>query len=357
MPTTDRPVTRVTRTDLDELLHPVPGRRQALPGFDDEFVDIADYIIRITWRIWEGGGVERIRDYYENDVVIHTPAGVVRGVDALVQNTRAMQKSFPDRTLWGDNVIWSNEGERGFYSSHRITSHMTNLGASEFGPATGRRATVVTIADCAVKENRIFEEWLVRDNLSLVWQLGFDPFDVARRFAASDSRELRDGWRAECEALRAQPRAVHPHTLPAPDTDPEEFAATVFHGLWCGDAGDWLSRAYSPVCRLHAPSGRELFGHGEIQAYLTSVRATLHDIALCLDHVSWIPCGARGLDLALRWRLTGLHQGDGLYGAATGQPVLIAGISQWRIVAGRVCEEWTVFDELSVLRQLRGAGL
>ena len=45
------PVTVCAVTDLSDMLNPVPGRRQPMKGFDDEFVDIVDYIVRITYRI------------------------------------------------------------------------------------------------------------------------------------------------------------------------------------------------------------------------------------------------------------------------------------------------------------------
>ena len=47
------PVTVCAVTDLSDMLNPVPGRRQPMKGFDDEFVDIVDYIVRITYRIWD----------------------------------------------------------------------------------------------------------------------------------------------------------------------------------------------------------------------------------------------------------------------------------------------------------------
>ncbi|MEO0675729.1 MAG: nuclear transport factor 2 family protein, partial [Pseudomonadota bacterium] len=47
------PITSVATTDISRMLHPQPpGRRMPMRGFDEEFVDIADYIIRITDRIW-----------------------------------------------------------------------------------------------------------------------------------------------------------------------------------------------------------------------------------------------------------------------------------------------------------------
>jgi hypothetical protein len=34
--------------------------------------------------------------------------------------------------------------------------------------------------------------------------------------------------------------------------------------------------------------------------------------------------------------------------------VHVLGVTHWRVVDGRVAEEWTVFDELAVLTQMYG---
>ena len=356
-------VTYVPHTDLAGLLNPVPGRRVPMRDFDEEFVDPADYIIRITRRIWEGRELERIRDYYRNDITIHTLAGPVRGAAAVVAGTRAMLQAFPDRTLTGDNVVWCGDDARGFYSSHRITSQMTNLGAGEFGAATGLRATVCTIADCALLQNRITEEWLVRDNLALAVQLGLDPHELARANAAQTPPELRAWWHAQTEEVRAQgwsaaatpsPPSPSSRALNLPDAgeQPDAFAAAVLRGLWLGDCAAWVENAYAAHCRVTAPSGRALFGHGETVASMQSLRHALQERALRLDHVCAMPAPEQGWDFAVRWRVSGVHKGDGLYGPATGRPVLLLGVSQWRIASGKICEEWTVFDELAVLQQV-----
>ncbi len=46
----------------------------------------------------------------------------------------------------------------------------------------------MTIADCLCHENQIVEEWLVRDNLRAVWQVGGDPMMVARQQAEADKQ-------------------------------------------------------------------------------------------------------------------------------------------------------------------------
>ena len=51
----------------------------------------------------------------------------------------------------------------------------TKTGYSTYGPPTWRLLTRHGFAECAVRENRIYEEWLVRDGISILRQLGIDP--------------------------------------------------------------------------------------------------------------------------------------------------------------------------------------
>ena len=195
--------------------------RPALPGFDPEFSDIVDYILRITYRIWEGNDPELVHRYYTEDCVIHTLSGPIVGAETVVANTAATLKAFPDRRLFADDVIWSDEGEAGFYTSHRITSPMTHRGHGHWGAPTGRRARVRTIADCLVRENRIYGEWLMRDGLAMALQLGLDPWPLARRQAqqALDNEALQH-WVAE-EVVRLHDEAGTSALQDLPRSAPE----------------------------------------------------------------------------------------------------------------------------------------
>ncbi len=163
---------------------PPQGKPGHLEGFDAEFSDIVDYILRITYRIWEGKQVGLCYDYYSQDCPVYTLAGYVEGAEQVTQNTLRTLSGFPDRTLHADNIVWGGNDVDGYHSSHLISTYMTNLGPSEFGPATGRRAQIQVIAHCVCRNNRIVEEWLVRDNYALAKQLGVDPLAYAREQAA-----------------------------------------------------------------------------------------------------------------------------------------------------------------------------
>jgi len=353
------PVSRVHMADISDILSPQPGQRQGMAGFDEEFVDIVDYILRITHRIWEEKNIGLVYDYYSHNCPIHTLAGESYGAEAAVQGTIKSLNAFPDRILYGDNVVWGGNDKDAFYSSHRITSTVTNLGDSEFGPATGKKASFVTIADCVVKENRIVEEWLMRDNLSTVLQLGLNPHEIARQQAAFDraQHEHFHDWRlGEIDRILAQtaPKAM---TIPdQPDKDPEAYAKALVHELWNRRMFGKVRDVYASNAVYHGPSGRELNGHGEIIGNIVNLLAALPDARMSVDHVCAIPCGESGTDIAVRWTLAGNHEGPGLYGTPSHRRIMILGSSHWRIEGGKIQEEWTIFDELAVLRQVYGGG-
>src|SRR5688572_12599033 len=80
-------------------------RRMPMRGFEAEYTDIVDYIIRITHRIWEEKAVGYIYDTYQHNAVVHTGDGEVHGAEAVVASTLQFLAAFPDRRIYGDDVI------------------------------------------------------------------------------------------------------------------------------------------------------------------------------------------------------------------------------------------------------------
>lgn len=62
----------------------------------------------------------------------------------------------------------------------------THSGHGYFGKATGKKYRARAIADCAVKDNVIFDEWLIRDTALIVKQLGMKPKRFARDLIARE---------------------------------------------------------------------------------------------------------------------------------------------------------------------------
>ena len=129
-----------------------------MKGFDPKFRDFPDFIIGITKEIWEDRGVATLNHYYADDIDVRSPMGIQHGNQAVIAATMATINEFPDRQLLGEDVIWCDAGDQGYLSSHRIISTGTHSRDGAFGKATGKRWTARVIADCAAKENNIYDE-------------------------------------------------------------------------------------------------------------------------------------------------------------------------------------------------------
>jgi predicted ester cyclase len=321
-----------------------------LEGTAGPFRNLADYILGITHEIWESRQVERIRDYYARDCVVYMPGAVQRGVDIVVRNTYDSLVAYPDRLLIADDVVWSHDGTGHFYSSHRITSHMTNLGASPFGPATGRRVRVRTIADCVVEAGVITREWLVRDNWNLLTQLGLDPHGIAAARAATPVADEYSHWLA-AERARVRQSSGSQHAVTRfTHQRIFEFSLTNLRNFWIDGDAEQFAAQYAPYAVLH-DSAPVASGVGAIRAHAAMLRRAFEDVALTVDHVCVVPRDRGTTDVAVRWTLDARHAGD-LWGLpASGRYVTILGITHWHLVANRIAAEWSIYDRLDVLTQ------
>lgn len=342
-------VTKVRHVTVDELLAPKQRTGFPMRGFDGEFADIVDYIFKITHRIWADRSVGLIYEYYDHACQVYTAFDVTNSVEDVVVGTIAMMQSFPDRESRFLNVAWSGDEVEGYYTSHLGFSQMTNVGPTVYGPATGRRVRILHCADCISRDNRIFREWLVRDNGALVRQLGFDIHEIARALAAKDAAAGRRPWFiGNPERSRGQ---ALPEPLQRPKDGPENRVRHALHDAWNRRRLDVLRDLYTPSVNVHMAGGCEISGIDGIVYHFIQMLTAFPDALFSLDHYCDVE-ETDGTIVAVRWSLRGHHRGDGLFGTPSGKPVYILGISHYRFEGERVAEEWTVYDELSILRQI-----
>src|SRR5918997_6668645 len=173
------------------LMNPGTERAQGMRGFEEDYVDIVDYIVRITHRIWEEKYVGYIYDTYSHRSKITDDSGLQFGRDRILADTVHTINAFPDIRIFADEIVWAGDDEVGFHTSHRgfLVGH--NTGPSRYGPPTGRKVVVWAIANCVALENKIFEEWVLYNTSSLLRQLGFDLRQKARELG---SRADPDGF-------------------------------------------------------------------------------------------------------------------------------------------------------------------
>jgi predicted ester cyclase len=336
-----------------QLLHPPTERRQPMRGFEDTYVDIIDFIVRATHRIWEEKDIGYIYDIYRHNAHVTDDAGPQYGRDRVVAETVQTINAFPDLRIFADEIIWAGSEDVGFYTSHRGLLIGHNTGYSKYGPPTGKKLAVWGIANCTSIENEIFEEWVLYNDGSVLRQLGYDLFALAREVGNhTQSSGLNDLRFGEVERLLGQGKPPH---LPAkrPDVpDIEDFIRRAYHYIWNWRFLSRIDDAYSPNLRFHGPTDREYYGRGEYKSFVLSLIAMFPDLVFQIDDVYWMGNERDGYQIAIRWSIVGTHRGYGMYGPPTRRRIHMWGITQDVVKNGKIQEEWMLFNEFDVMQQL-----
>ena len=317
-----------------------------MQGFDPEFADLPDYILKITREIWEDRGLATLHRYYAPDVIVRLPAGIVQGNERTIDDTMATLAEFPDRQLLGEDVIWSGDAHAGFLSSHRIVSMGTHLGHGAYGPPTGRRFSVRAIADCAAKDNAIYDEWLVRDGSGVLLQLGLDPEAFVRdRIAAEGGAEhARRPFRPADDAPGRYTGRGNDHPRGA------ELAGIL--GAIMGKDFAVIPRTYDRAVRAEHPGGRGGWSWDFADRAWMGLRAAFPSAAFAVHHVIGRADQGEPDRAAVRWSLDGRHDGFGRFGPPSGAEVHVMGMTHAEFGPRGLRREFTLYDETAIWRQI-----
>jgi predicted ester cyclase len=88
---------------------------------------------------------------------------------------------------------------------------------------------------------------------------------------------------------------------------------------------------------------------------MVDLNAAFPDLEHQVDEVYWMGNEQEGFLTSERWSASGTHLGAGIYGEPTGREVQIWGITQHRIVDGKITREWMLFNELDLMMQIAAA--
>jgi predicted ester cyclase len=326
---------------------------QPMRGFEDGYVDIVDWIIRITDRIWEDQDVGYIYDTYRTGCRVFTDSGPMYHVEPVVEATVQSINAFPDARHIADDVIWAGNEDQGFATSHRAINVGHHLGPWRWGAPTGRKIQMWVIANCVSEENQIFEEWVLYNQVSRLRQCGVDVLAAARRWGNEGlSLPISEREVTEVERLIGG-RIPVPAAEPSATTDDiDGLIRALFHNLYNRRDLSAVDRLYATNVRWHGGSDREGYGRADVRAMARNLLSTFPDLGVNVDEVYWMGNAADGYAVSVRWTGIGTHRGYGLYGTPTGRRVHIWGLSQLYISQGRIVEEWALFNEFDVLAQL-----
>ncbi|MEM7472019.1 MAG: ester cyclase [Pseudomonadota bacterium] len=316
-----------------------------MDGFDAKWRDVRAYINGITHDIWEARRIGSLKQYYGDGLIVRSPASIVEGNDGIIAATMATLAEFPDRALLGEDVIWC-DAPGGFLSSHRLICTATHTGDGAYGAATGRKLAYRILADCFCRDGAVWDEWLVRDQAAIVAQMGFDLVDWTRAQIA------REGGPKAC---------VKPFTPTRNIAGP--YAETGNDNAWGAKLADILSTAmaadfsvfpkcYDRAASLHYPGHLAATGPKGADRFWLPLRASLPAAEFNVDHVMGREDPGLPPRAAVRWSLTGRHDGYGRFGAPSGAEIHVMGITHAEFGPYGLRREWTLIDDTAIWRQI-----
>ena len=317
-----------------------------MQGFDPKWKDFPDFIIGITKEIWEDRSIATLHHYYGPKMPVRSAASLVIGNQNVIAATMATLAEFPNRTLLGEDVIWCGTPETALLSSHRLLSTATHTRDGMYGKASGKKLAYRIIADCAARDNAIFDEWLIRDQGAIVRQMGWDPKAFAADLIA------REGGPEKC---------IRPFT---PDMDVDGGYngkgndhpvgmryASILSRIMAADLAV-VGREYDRAVQLELPGGVTGHSWGDADEFWMGLRAAFPSARFEIHHTIGRDDREFSPRAALRWSLTGTHDGWGAFGAPTHAPVHIMGLSHAEFGPWGLRREYVLYDEVAIWKQI-----
>ena len=338
-------------------LNPNPKKlkKQSMNGFEKQYENIIDYIVRITYTIWEKKNIGYIYDTYSKDCSVWDEFGLQYGSEKIVSDTVHTNNAFPNIRLFADEVIWAGDDRSSFHTSHRTIITGTNTGFSKFSPPTGKSVRLFCIANCVAKNNEIYYENVVYDTAGLIKQLGLDLNEVAKKISKEgvvgpfspsfkNSKPIRDIKRLKLIS----------YPIPNKIVNVREFVHSAYDTIWNRRNFAAIDDIYSNNIEFEGSTSRKFKGINKLKQFIISMIACFPDLTLSIEDLYWMGNPKDGYLVSIRWGAFGTHKGNGIYGTPTNRECYLWGITQWEIKNNKIIKEWTGFNELAILIQLLG---
>jgi predicted ester cyclase len=130
----------------------------------NNIVEVEEFFRAYMKLIWDYKMIGMIYNYYDDNVVIHCENGKeLVGVEAFVKDTSALLAAFPDAKLIIEDVIVVGNVDDGYQLFSRRYVDGTNLGASKYGPPTGKKLGKVCLNLSMIIIKKIDNKWKIID--------------------------------------------------------------------------------------------------------------------------------------------------------------------------------------------------
>lgn len=310
------------------------------------FANLPDYIQGVTWEIWEGRRISSLRQCYGPEMVARSTLGIMVGNEDVIRDTLASLAAFPDRQIYGDDVIWSGSEAEGYLSSHRSMIIGTHTGHGVFGPPTGRRVAARCIADCHVQDDVITDEWLCYDMAAMVQQLGHSPESWARQSIAREGgvETARRPFTPEIDLPGPYKGTGNDHPL-------GQRLADILTRIMKKDVAV-IGESYDRAVHVWHPGDVTGWGIPFAEAQWMQFRTAFPDASFTIHHRIGRADPGQPDRAAVRWSLDGTHSGFGVFGAPTGVPVHVMGFTHAEFGPWGMRREFSLWDPVSIWKQI-----
>ena len=309
-----------------------------------KYTDFTDFILGVTEEIWEGRGIDLLHEHYSEDIIVRSPVSVILGNQNVIHATRQTLSEFPDRRLLGEDVIWEQTGENSWLSSHRLYCTATHQGYGTFGRPSDKKVAYRVIADCHAENCpkwgwKINDEWIIRDFSAILKSLGTTAKDYALE------------WGGEFAGFHPDDEFEGPYSGTGNDAEPGLAYEDLLQRIMSDDFAA-ISKLYDPACQLELPGGVTSHGIGEAERFWLGLKASFPRAEFRVEHRIGRTDDGQCPRAALRWSLRGDHEGRGMFGEPTENPVYIMGMSHAEFGPRGLKREFVLFDEVAVWQQI-----
>ncbi len=317
-----------------------------MKGFDKQYKSFPDYILKITKQIWEGKDVESIGKFYTEDIPVRSPFGITKGNKPVIDATYATLKEFPDRQLLGEEIIWNGNDDLGYHSSHRILSKGTHMGNGFYGKPTNKKIYYRVIADCACKNNQVYDEWIVRDQGAMVKQIGYSPKEFAHMII-----EKEGGKEKAKEVFNYKSNMDSKYKFLKPKAgEIGDIYSNILTNIF---NTDYDFRDYARASNIFWPGNKLGHGREDVKKFWNSLKSPFSKIKFSVEHIGWTKENDRNEKVSIRWFFEGLHTNKTIdYENETNSKIFIMGINHAEFIENNIVREWVLFDEVAIWKQI-----
>ncbi|MBU2959510.1 ester cyclase [Citreicella sp. C3M06] len=333
-----------------------------LAEFDARWQDAAEYLDALRRDLGEGRRLDLVPDYLTEQVALDEGTGMVIGPEAMGRALAARLAALPGLTLQREDILWAPSAENAFVAAQRFQSAARHDGQGLYGPPTGKMVRYTAMSESWCVAGALRAEWLLRDETAILEQIGISLEDGARMRLSQMPPLPPPPPAAVFSAVAAAPlieKSREPE-MPTPGNGNDDAwghtLGDLVHRIMGGELSV-IARHYDAAAELFYPGAIVGAGPRDAEAFWLGLRAAFPSAEFRVHHLLGAEEPLSPPRAAIRWSLSGKHDGHGAFGAPSGAKVNILGLTHAEFGPDGLRREWTLYDQPGVMAQiLRSAG-